>query len=160
MTLPDAIQDALPPDDNIRIGIVLTRFPTTVDIEGNPTPVGFLAPYTPVVGDNVAVVRQDSTWLGLGRTTDPNSGNFPQFQAGASDVTVAAATTATLAVTFATPFRDVPSVSTNINSGVAATAGWGSRAITVTATGFVIFIFGAAASFTASIQWQAQEMTQ
>lgn len=160
MTLPDAIHDALPPDDNLRFGVVATRFPTTVNIEGTLVPVGALSSYTPIVGDNVAVLRQDQTWLLLGRTTNPVTGGFPAFQAGAADVTVAAATSATLAVVFATTFSSLPSVATNISSGIAATSGWGSRGINVTTTGFTIFIFGANSSFTANIQWQAQEMTQ
>ena len=58
------------------------------------------------------------------------------------------------------PFRAAPAVSTNIDNGAGATAGWGSRALNITATGFTIFIFGASSSFTASVYWQAQELTQ
>jgi hypothetical protein len=159
VTLPDAITEALPPDDRLRVGIVASVHPTTVDIQGTLVPAGALSPYTAVIGDNVAVLRQDSTWLILGRIASP-SGQFPQFQAGAADLTVAAGTSATLIVPFAIPFATIPSVSTNISTGAGAVSGWGSRAINVTNTSFTIFIFGAASSFTANVQWQAQEMTQ
>lgn len=160
MTLPDAINEVLPPDDNMRIGTVLSRFPTTVDVQGSVVPASPLSSYTPIVGDTVAMFRQDAAWLILGRTTSPGTGGFPSFQAGATDLTVVATTSAVQAVVFATPFRSTPSVSTNFNNGTGATSGWGSRAFNVTAAGFTIFIFGSSSSFTANIQWQAQEMTQ
>lgn len=160
MTFPEAIQDAMPPDDNVRIGTVLTRFPTTVDIQGTPVVVGALASYTPIVGDTVFVIRQDSTWCIIGRTTDPATGLSPQFQAGVVSMTVAAAGSATAAVTFATPFLNIPAVSTNLDDGTGATSGWGSRAFGITETGFTLFIFGSASSFTKNVYWQAQELTQ
>lgn len=160
MTLPDAITNVLPPDDRMRIGTVLTRFPTTVDIEGTAVPASALASYTPIVGDIVALLRQDATWLILGRTTSQDAGLSPQMQAGVASLTVAAAASQTQAVVFATPFRAIPAVSTNIDNGTGATAGWGSRAINITTTGFTIFIFGTSSSFTTSVYWQAQELTQ
>ena len=160
MTLPEAIQDALPPDDRMRISTILSVIPTTIDVEGNATPAGCLSSYTPIIGDTVAVLRQDSTWLILGRVTNPATASSPQMQAGVSSLTVVATTLATLAVVFQIPFRAAPAVSTNIDNGAGATAGWGSRAINITATGFTIFIFGASSSFTASVYWQAQELTQ
>lgn len=160
MTLPDAITQSQPPDDNMRIGTILTRFPTTVDIQGEAVAAGTLASYTPIVGDVVMVLRQDSTWCIVGRTTLQDTGLSPQLQAGVASVTVAAATSATLAVVFATPFRAVPAVSTNIDNGAGATAGWGSRALNITTTGFTIFLFGTSSSFTATVYWQAQELTQ
>ena len=160
MTLPEAIKNALPPDDNVRIGTVLTRWPTTVDVQGTAVAASALASYTPIVGDVVLLLRQDSTWCILGRTTLQDSGLSPQMQAGVESLTVAAATSQTQAVVFATPFRAAPAVSTNIDNGAGATAGWGSRAINITTTGFTIFIFGASSSFTVSVYWQAQELTQ
>lgn len=160
MTLPEAISEAMPPDDNLRIGIVLTVHPLTVDIEGNATPVGALSSYTPIVGDPVALLRQDSTWLCLGRVTSPDTGAFPQFQAGAVSINIAAAASATQAVVFAIPFHQVPSVATNISSGSGLISGWGSRGINVTTVGFDVYIFGTAATTTVPVQWQAQEMTQ
>jgi hypothetical protein len=160
MTFPDAIQDAMPPDDNVRIGTVLTRFPTTVDVQGTPVICGALASYTPIVGDVVLILRQDSTWCILGRTTLPDTGLSPQTQAGVVSMTVAAAGSATVAVVFATPFRAIPAVSTNLDDGTGATSGWGSRAFNITTTGFTLFIFGSVSSFTKNVYWQAQELTQ
>lgn len=160
MTLPHAIEKALPPDDNVRIGTVLTRFPTTVDIQGTPVTAGALASYTPIVDDVVLVLRQDSTWCIVGRTTDPASGLSPQMQAGVATVIVTAVASVTQAVVFATPFRAIPAVSTNIDHGTGASSGWGSRAINITTTGFTIFLFGTSSTFTAPVYWQAQELTQ
>lgn len=160
MTLPEAISDALPPDDNMRIGVVLTRFPTTVDVQGQAVPAGALASYTPIVGDTVLLFRQDSTWCILGRTTSFDTGLSPQFQAGVFTMVVTAATSATQAIVFATPFRAVPAVSTNIDHGTGASSGWGSRAFNITTTGFTIFLFGSSTTFTAPVYWQAQELTQ
>jgi hypothetical protein len=67
MTLPDAIIDVLPPDDGLHISTVTVASPLIVNVRGNPTPMGRLSSYTPTVGDVVAVFRQDSTWLCLGK---------------------------------------------------------------------------------------------
>lgn len=160
MTLPEAIVDVLPPDDRLRIGTIATVYPTTVDIQGTQVPAAAVSGYTPVVGDSVAVLRQDGTWLILGRTTSPATGASPSFQAGSFSMTVVAATSNLTNVVFATPFARTPAVSGNINSGAGATANWHARAINVTTTGFTMFSFGPSNSFTAEVQWQAQEYTQ
>lgn len=67
MSLPEAITGALPPDDNLRVGVVATASPLIVTIQGASISMGHLASYTPVVGHVVAVFRQDSAWLCLGR---------------------------------------------------------------------------------------------
>jgi hypothetical protein len=123
-------------------------------------PAAPLASYLPIVGDVVALLRQDATWLILGRTTDPDTGTYPSVQAGSTDITVAAATSGSATVTFATPFRTAPAVSTNIATAPGTSTGWDSRGINVTTTGFTIFITGPANSFTVPVHWQAQEMTQ
>lgn len=160
MTLPEAIKDSLPPDNEVRIGTVLSRFPTTVDIDGEAVPIGALSSYLPIVGDVVFVIRQDSTWAIIGRTTSPDTGAFPSFQAGSVDITVVATTSGAATVVFATPFRLAPAVTTNINSSSGLTVGWIPNAHTITTTGFSIRITGPSASFTANVQWNAQEMTQ
>lgn len=57
----------LPANNNIRVGVVTATSPLEVSLNGGRvmTP-GRLASYTPGVGDIVAMVRQDSTWLVLG----------------------------------------------------------------------------------------------
>lgn len=160
MTLPEAITEALPPDDRMRIGTVLTRFPTTVDVQGTAVAASPLASYLPIVGDTVAMIRQDATWLILGRTTRQDTGGWPQYQAGTVDMTAVATNVVTTPVVFATAFRSVPAVATNINSGSGSVVGWISRATSVSVTGFTLYIAGGVNSFTVPVQWQAQEMTQ
>lgn len=160
MTLPEAINDALPPDDNLRMGVVATVHPLTINVQGTAVPAGALSSYTPIVGDPVALFRQESTWLCLGRTTNSVTGSFPQFQAGEVSFSVVAATLFTAAVAFAIPFASAPSVATNINTSAGPTANWASRAFAVTTTGFTVFLFGPVTTATFPVQWQAQEMTQ
>lgn len=64
----DAVTDILPPDDNMRIGIVTAVDPLTVSVQGSPILPGHLSSYGPVVGDIVALLRQDQSWLVLGST--------------------------------------------------------------------------------------------
>jgi hypothetical protein len=66
VTLPDAVTDALPPDDTMRIGTVLSVNPLVVDVQGNPTPAGWIALAAPIAGKPVALLRLDATWLALG----------------------------------------------------------------------------------------------
>lgn len=68
MTFPAAIAAVLPPDDRLRIGVITSVNPLIVDIEGNPTPTGWISQDAPTVGLPVAVLRQDQTWLTLGMT--------------------------------------------------------------------------------------------
>jgi hypothetical protein len=68
MTMPDAITEALPPDDRMRIGTVASVDPLTVNVQGTLVPVGRLGTYGPVVGEPTALLRQDQTWLALGST--------------------------------------------------------------------------------------------
>jgi hypothetical protein len=66
-TLASAVDSSQPPDDGLRIGIVETINPLTVNITGGPIPAGIQGSYIPAVGDNVSVIRQDGTWLITGR---------------------------------------------------------------------------------------------
>lgn len=76
-------------------------------------------------------------------------------QTGSVSMTVASTTLGTSAVVFPRAYSAAPVVMVNFSSGAGPTAGWGSRAINVTATGFSIFIFGTSSSFTVSMQWLA-----
>lgn len=69
-----AVTDILPPDDNMRIGVVTSVDPLTVDVQGGPVFPGHLSSYGAVVGDTVALLRQDQSWLVLG---SPRSGVQP-----------------------------------------------------------------------------------
>lgn len=58
-----------------------------------------------------------------------------------------------LAVSFGFTFPAEPVVVTNINSGAAATSRWISRAISVTPTGFSLFVFSSVSGATST--WSA-----
>ena len=83
----------------VRTGIIQevnTTATTLLVTVGNATvEAGFLEPYVPVVGDLVAVIRQDSTWLVLGPFNGtglfdtgwiPFTLNAPFTQSGGGDV--------------------------------------------------------------------------
>lgn len=63
------------------------------------------------------------------------------FQSGMASVSFTAQSSFTQAVTFPIPFAEPPQVFTNIASNNAVTARWGSRAISITETGFTLFVF-------------------
>lgn len=159
MTLPGAIVDILPPDDRLRVGTISSIVPTKVNIEGTDVPAGTLGSYVPILGDVVSVLRQDGTWLILGRNVAPATAVGPGPQANVVSMAVAAAGSATQPVTFPKPFLTAPAVVTNFVSGAGSTAGWGSRAINITNLGFTMFIFGASSTFGADLQWIAMEYT-
>lgn len=159
MTFPSAIADLNAPDNRMRIGIVSSIAPLMVNVQGTDFPVGRAASFFPNLGETVAIMRQDGTWMIMDRTQGPADATV-KFQAGAISTNLAAATSALVPVVFAAPYAAIPSVATNISSGSGLLSGWGSRAINVTTTGFTVFAFGAAATTTLPVQWQAQEMTQ
>lgn len=161
MTFPEAIANQMPPDDRLRIGIVTNVSPVRVSVQGVELPGNAVGSYTPVLGDNVAVLRQDNTWLVLGKTSSSDIGSTgPVLQAGQIIMSVSAATSATANVTFIRPFTRTPAVATNINDGSAGVSGWSSRAFNITTTGFIAFIYGSVSTFNTPVQWQALEYTQ
>jgi hypothetical protein len=51
----------------VRIGRVTDDSPLTVEVQGTPVgEPGFLSDWRPIIGDYVALLRQDETWLALG----------------------------------------------------------------------------------------------
>lgn len=56
-------------------------------------------------------------------------------------VTFVTLNASTVVVNFGFTFPGVPTITTNIDSGVGATARWESRAITATTTGFTLFVY-------------------
>jgi hypothetical protein len=64
--LPQAIKGSSGPDSGIRIGVVSSTSPFMVTVQGVELALTRLASYTPSVGDNVAILVSDSTWLVLG----------------------------------------------------------------------------------------------
>jgi hypothetical protein len=59
-----------PLDNGMRIGIVESVSPVVITVGGAEVAAGKLGSYQPALGDNVALIRQDSTWLVLGSTND------------------------------------------------------------------------------------------
>lgn len=159
MTFPLAISQANAPDNRMRIGTVSTVNPLEVNVQGevvrSPGVVDRSTGFT--IGDVVALLRQDQTWLVLGRVS---GSTFPQYQAGYVPVTVTAATSATGPLVFARPFAAPPAVTIGLSSAPGSTSGWGIRAINITTTGFTWFIFGTSSTFTIDASWIAQERTQ
>jgi hypothetical protein len=157
--LPTAIATANAPDNRVRVGIVASISPLTVSIQGTLVPMGRAKGFFPVVGQPVSVIRQDGSWMAMDQpqsSADPS----PQAQAGFVTMSVAAAASATTAVLFARAFTSVPAIAPNMVSGAAALANWSSRAINVATTGFTMFIYGPASTFTVDVYWQAQAVTQ
>jgi hypothetical protein len=104
--------------------------------------VGVLKSYTPVVGDTVAVFRQDSSWLVLGSIAASTIAARGQLT-GTSLITVAGVASIVVPVTFGATFPDPPVVISNIDSGAGTTARWVPRSIAITTVGFSIFAFAA-----------------
>lgn len=74
--------------------------------------------------------------------------NYETSQTGTTTISFTSQTSFTQSVTFPIAFATAPKVFTNIDSGAAATASWGSRAINITTTGFSMFVFGPSATWT------------
>lgn len=102
--------------------------------------VGVVGSYTPVVGDTVAVFRQDSSWLILGVITTNLISTRAQAT-GTVGVSLTAAASGTAAASFGVTFAQPPVVIPNIDSGAGITARFVARAIAITTTGFTVFVF-------------------
>lgn len=80
----------------------------------------------------------------------------PAVQAGSFTGGQSGASSATATVTFPRTFTAMPSVSTNINSGIGATMQAWTRGINATTTGFTYLMFAAVAmTYSVSLQWIA-----
>lgn len=149
---------------SVRIGVIETVNPVTVRVQETVfDDVGVVDGYFPAVGDVVSLLGQSSSagtdptsWLVLGSASPGSTGLATGIQAGQVSLSFGPATSFTQLVTFATPYATAPNVMTNIASGAGSTAGWGSRAITVNATDFTLFVFGASSTWVGiPVQWNA-----
>jgi hypothetical protein len=69
MTTPAVdVTSILPPDNGLRIGTCIgsDNTTTTVSVQGTVVVAGYLNSYAPMVGDQVAIMRCQSSWLVLG----------------------------------------------------------------------------------------------
>lgn len=102
--LADAVDDALPPDNELVTGVVTAVNPVTVAVRGASISdsLGVLGSYIPAIGDNVQLLRQDATWLVLGA----GAGNTDASATVANyNDNTAAATTAAAAYSNVNPVR-------------------------------------------------------
>lgn len=106
--MPDLAQQmAEPPQrSGMRIGIVVSTAPLLVSLNGGTLDsAGTLRSYTPRVGDNVAMVRQGSTWLVLGATASGDGTNSLPGIAGYNNIAGTGTTTSA-------SFADMPGATT------------------------------------------------
>lgn len=76
-TVAQAVEEVLPPDDEVVYGVATATAPFQVQARGGLFNPGVLSSYSPVVGDRVALLRQDATWLALGATRGPGTPGGP-----------------------------------------------------------------------------------
>lgn len=113
---------------------------------------------SPLVGDIVVIAQaSNGNWIAHGRLS--GTGISRALQSGTLNMSWTAQSAPTQAVTFPVEFGAIPRVMVNINSGDGAVARWGSRAISISTTGFTAFLFApTATNSTASnipVQWIA-----
>lgn len=103
MSLPRRIAEAMPPDNELVVGVVASVSPLVINVRGgtvlNPGTVGS---YVPAVGDPVQMIRQDATWLILGASASSDDASLTTN--GYNDNT-AAATTVNVNYTNVNPVR-------------------------------------------------------
>lgn len=119
---------------------------TTVTMDGDPqTPIpaisliGFLT-----AGRRVFVIETPGGGLYIVGFGGPELHGVMRGETGVVSISFVAATGTTVAVTFARPFAVAPRVFTNINTGPASTNNYSSRAISITTTGFTMYVFNPA----------------
>ena len=67
MTFPEEVKNILPPDDELVMGTVVSGNPLIVSARGAQLKPGRLSTTGLTTGDTVALIRQDATWLALGK---------------------------------------------------------------------------------------------
>jgi hypothetical protein len=169
MGLPTQIRSAVGQPATVRIGVVVTVSPLTVNVQTAVfTDVGVLGSYLPTVGDTVALLGQSpqsgsdpTSWLAMGNVQALPTPVVVEQQAGQNLISFSAQTSFTVAVVFAVPFSAMPSVHANIDNGTASAASWQSRAISVSTTGFTLFVYGPSSTWVnVIVQWSALLQTQ
>lgn len=120
--------------------------------------VGVLGTYVPLVGDVVAVFRQDSSWLVLGAVGP--AGMLPGASyAGTASISFASTPSNTQVVSFGITFPTPPVVVTNINTQSGSVSRWITKATLVTTTGFTLWSqsadSGSAAWSNVPVDWVA-----
>lgn len=94
---------------------------------------------SPATGDRIIIsVSGSGNWYAAGRTA--GSSAPPMMQSGSVLMTWTTSNNPTQAVTFTTAFAVAPHVFVNIASSAAAVPRWVSRAVSITTSGFTIYL--------------------
>jgi hypothetical protein len=95
--LAEAVSEALPPDNGMRVGIVASISPLVVTIQNVPIPdIGGQLNVPVSVGDKVAMVREQGSWLVLGAVLNTAA---PAEGGGLADLTDNTVTDSTTSAT-------------------------------------------------------------
>lgn len=92
-----AITEAMPPDDGGRVGTVLSVNPLVVSVQGAEIPLAGQLPGSLAVGDPVALLRQDQSWLAMGAVQPPGA---PADRNISTDTVLLAGSDSTTSATF------------------------------------------------------------
>jgi hypothetical protein len=103
-----------------------------------------LAGVAATVTNNTASIATNTTGLASANTNITNLQNWTRR--GTTTFTFVTLSSSTALVNFGFTFPGIPTVTTNIDFGSAPTARWESRAITVTTTGFTMFVYSSQAT--------------
>lgn len=90
---------------------------------------------------NAANIAANTASIASNATAITNLTNYSR--SGSVNMSFTTQASSTVSVNFGFTFPAIPVVLANINTGVGATARWVARPITLTTTGFVMFVFSA-----------------
>lgn len=88
---------------------------------------------------NTADIVTNTTNIASGSTAITNLQNWTRR--GTLNISFVSVNSSTAVVNFGFTFPGIPTVMTNIDSGAGSTARWESRAISITTTGFTMFVY-------------------
>lgn len=126
-----------------------------------------------IEGQAIDITGDQATGYTIGARISTDGGNsltvgtdgglyvhVPQAEQDIEAISFTNLTSYTRLITFTTPFATIPHVSVNIASGAGSTSRWGARAITVTPTGFTLFVFSGETGTTGTwagvpVSWRA-----
>lgn len=147
------------PDNRVRIGTV--QADGSVLVQGTVVRCGFLGGLALDTGDPVALIRQDKTWLCLGKVYDSHFTGM-EIQTGIEEISFTAVSSSFVDVTFDRPFSVLPTVTATINNISGVSNLWFVRAANVSTTGFRMSVSASVANTWTNIpvSWQAIVPTQ
>jgi hypothetical protein len=152
----------IPPPDGQDVAKLRTATVAAVNVNGTLnivlngatiTNVPRLAGAFAVSGSVVQVLSYRGSLLVLGAVAPGPAGAMQKT--GETTTGPSAATSFSTVVNFGVTFPGVPYVGVNLRLAPGTTSGWNFRAINITTTSFTIFGFGASATFSQPIQWNA-----